>query len=95
MSTARISARCLLTFFYRQMPQVIERGHLYIAQPPLYKVKRGSSEQYLKNDQAREEYLMREGLKDAILTLANGEQRSGEDLRELVDLARQVRSALD
>jgi DNA gyrase subunit B len=85
----------LLTFFYRQMPQIIERGHLYIAQPPLYKVKRGSSEQYLKNERAREEYLLADGLKDAVLTLSTGEQRTGEDLRALVELARQVRTTLD
>ena len=85
----------LLTFFYRQMPEVIERGHLYIAQPPLYKVSRGKSEQYLKDEAAREEFLIGDGLKDAVLTLANGEQRTGEDLRVLVEQARKVRNSLD
>jgi DNA gyrase subunit B len=77
------------------MPAVIERGHLYIAQPPLYKVKRGQSEQYLKDERAREEFLVSEGLKDAVLTLASGEQRVGADLRALVELTRQVRASLE
>jgi DNA gyrase subunit B len=85
----------LLTFFYRQMPEIIDRGHLYIAQPPLYKVKRGASEQYLKDERAREEFLISEGLKDAVLTLSSSEQRSGADLKALVEQARQVRASLE
>ena len=84
----------LLTFFYRQMPQLIERGHLYIAQPPLYKVKRGSSEQYLKDERAREDYLLTNGLEGAVLRLAHGEERGSQDLRAIVDEARGVRSLL-
>ena len=85
----------LLTFFYRQMPEIIERGHLYIAQPPLYKVKRQSSETYLKDETALEDYLVDAGLKEAVLTLHNGEQRSGEDLRGLVTQARKIRTLLN
>jgi len=85
----------LLTFFYRQMPELIERGHLYIAQPPLYKVKRGASERYLKDDKALEAYLIELGLEDAVLTLANGEDRSGSDLAAIVGEALAVRQALD
>ena len=85
----------LLTFFYRQMPELIERGHLYIAQPPLYKVKRGNSEQYLKDDAALEDYLIASGLEDAVLQLATGEERAGEDLKDIVAEALQIRSALD
>ena len=74
----------LLTFFYRQMPEIIERGHLYIAQPPLYKVKKQSPETYLKDEAGLEDYLINSGLEDAVLVLHNGEQISGNDLRELV-----------
>ncbi len=85
----------LLTFFYRQMPEVIERGHLYIAQPPLYKVKRGSSEQYLKDDAALERYLIDQGLEDTVLILANGEERAGPDLRVIVEEALTIRAAIE
>ncbi|CAI8414316.1 MAG: DNA topoisomerase (ATP-hydrolyzing) subunit B [PS1 clade bacterium] len=85
----------LLTFFYRQMPEVIEGGYLYIAQPPLYKIKRQSSETYLKDESALEDYLIETGLGDAVLTLASGEQRSGADLAELVKQARDIRAILE
>ncbi len=85
----------LLTFFYRQMPEVIERGHLFIAQPPLYKIKRQSSERYLKDDAALEEYLLETGSGEAVLTLASGEQRSGADLQTLLTEARLVKATLN
>ena len=85
----------LLTFFYRQMPEVIERGHLYIAQPPLYKVKRGSSEQYLKDSKALEAYLVDTGLENTTLVLADGTERAGADLRAIVEEALGIRAALD
>ncbi len=85
----------LLTFFYRQMPEIIERGHLFIAQPPLYKVKRGQSEQYLKDDAALEEFLIGQGMEDTVLVTADGTERAGADLREIIDKALQVRSALE
>jgi DNA gyrase subunit B len=85
----------LLTFFYRQMPEVIERGHLYIAQPPLYKVKRGSSEQYLKDGKALENYLIETGLEGSTLQLADGSERGGADLRAIVEEALAIRAALD
>ena len=85
----------LLTFFYRQMPEVIEGGYLYIAQPPLYKIKRQSSETYLKDEGALEDYLIEAGLSEAVLTMASGEQRSGADLVDLVKQARAIRAILD
>ncbi|MDQ4061181.1 MAG: DNA gyrase subunit B, partial [Pseudomonadota bacterium] len=81
-------------FFYRQMPDLISQGHLFIAQPPLYKVKRGSSEQYLKDERALEDYLVGTGLEDAALHAANGEVRTGADLGAVVDEARTVRQLL-
>jgi DNA gyrase subunit B len=84
----------LLTFFYRQMREIIDRGHLYIAQPPLYKVTRGKSEQYLKDERALEDYLIEAGLDDCVFKSASGEDRSGRDLRSMVDDARVIRSVL-
>ncbi len=84
----------LLTFFYRQMKDLIERGHLFIAQPPLYKVTRGKSEQYLKDERALEDYLVTGGLDEAVLRLASGEERAGRDLRRLLEEARVVRNLL-
>jgi len=74
----------LLTFFYRQMPELIERGYVYIAQPPLYKAKRGNSVIYLKDDREMEEYLIGGGTDEAVLEKANGEKIMGQDLVELV-----------
>jgi DNA gyrase subunit B len=85
----------LLTFFFRQMRQVIEAGHLFIAQPPLFKVKRGQSEQYLKDERGLEDYLVEAGLDSATLTLASGEARASADLRALVEEARALRRQLD
>jgi DNA gyrase subunit B len=84
----------LLTFFFRQMPSLIEAGHLYIAQPPLYKVTRGKSEQYLKDERALEDYLIETGLDDCVLRLASGEERRGRDLQTLVEDARAIRNLL-
>lgn len=82
----------LLTFFYRQMPELIERGYLYIAQPPLYKVTRGRSEQYLKDDAELDAYLIEGGTAEAVMILADGEQIGGEDLRNTVREAVAFRS---
>jgi DNA gyrase subunit B len=85
----------LLTFFYRQMPELIERGHLYIAQPPLYKIKRGSSEQYLKDNKALEENLVDQGLDGVKLALGNGSERAGADLRAIVEEALAIRGVIE
>jgi len=80
----------LLTFFYRQMPELVERGHIYIAQPPLYKIRRGQSEQYLKDERALEEYLLTVGLEDSALTTFAGAARGGNDLAEIAGKSRDV-----
>jgi DNA gyrase subunit B len=85
----------LLTFFYRQMPQVIERGYLYIAQPPLYKATKGKSSRYLKDDPDLEVFLVDEGLDGAELDLASGERRTARDLEALVTASRSAKANVD
>jgi len=85
----------LLTFFYRQMPELIEGGYLYIAQPPLYKVSRGKSEVYLKDQAAMEDYLINQGVDGAILRLGDGSEIAGQDLTRVVDEARRLKRLLD
>ncbi|WP_179188199.1 DNA topoisomerase (ATP-hydrolyzing) subunit B [Kiloniella majae] len=84
----------LLTFFYRQMPEIIERGYLYIAQPPLYRAKRGDSIRYLKDDRMMESYLISNGVKDALLETKEGVQVAGEDLIEVVSNAVTARNLM-
>jgi DNA gyrase subunit B len=84
----------LLTFFFRQMPELIERGHLYIAQPPLYKATRGKAVTYLKDERALEDYLIGGGIEGATLRLASGLEIAGEQLRHLIDESRFVRQVL-
>ncbi|MBL1437047.1 MAG: DNA topoisomerase (ATP-hydrolyzing) subunit B [Rhodobacteraceae bacterium] len=85
----------LLTFFFRQMPELIEGGYLYIAQPPLYKVSRGKSEVYLKDQGALEDYLIEQGLADTVLVLGDGSKIAGADLKRVVEEARMTRTILN
>ncbi|CAN5234172.1 DNA topoisomerase (ATP-hydrolyzing) subunit B [soil metagenome] len=85
----------LLTFFYRQMPELIERGHVYIAQPPLYKVSKGKQSRYLKDQSEMDSYLIEEGSSEAELDLAGGERRTGQDLQSLVREAKAFKALAD
>ena len=85
----------LLTFFYRQMPELVEKGHLYIAQPPLYKVAKGKSETYLKDQRAFEDYLITTGLEETALALGSGEVRAGRDLRDIAEQARGIAKIIE
>jgi len=84
----------ILTFFYRQMPEIIERGYLYIAQPPLYKVGRGKSEVYLKDDKQLIDYLLNAGTSDVVITDATGTQHAGEEIKQLAESARRIKSLI-
>ena len=84
----------LLTFFYRQMPELIERGYVYIAQPPLYKAKRGNSIIYLKDDREMEDYLINGGCEDACLEKADGERIIGQDLVAYVESTKKARNLI-
>jgi len=85
----------LLTFFFRQMPQIVEQGYLYIAQPPLYGITRGKGRLYQKGDRELEAYLIDEGLSDVVLVAHDGAQLAGNDLRAVVERAREVRHLLE
>nr|WP_217807754.1 DNA topoisomerase (ATP-hydrolyzing) subunit B [Oceanibacterium hippocampi] len=84
----------LLTFFYRQMRELVDAGYLYIAQPPLYKVMRGKTSVYLKDERSLEDYLIDQGHADVVLRLADGEQQGGQDLRRLLDQALSCRDLI-
>jgi DNA gyrase subunit B len=85
----------LLTFFYRQMPQVLERGYLYIAQPPLYKAAKGKSSRYLKDDSEMESFLIDEGVDGAVLELSSGERLAGNDLLARVQSSRAAKAHIE
>ena len=85
----------LLTFFYRQMYPLISSGCLYIAQPPLYKAKKGNSETYLKDDDDLDNYLINSGVDESILTLGSGETISSNDLLNIIDKSRKFRSLIN
>ena len=85
----------LLTFFYRQMIELIERGFLYIAQPPLYRIQKGKSEVYLKDDAAMEEFLMREAIGNCTLTISSGEEVGRDELQEILSEASKAKHMLE
>jgi DNA gyrase subunit B len=85
----------LLTFFYRQTRELIERGHIYIAQPPLYKATRGRSELYLKDEVALEDYLLQGGLEDAVFKTRDGAEHAGHDLLSILQQARDITKAIN
>ena len=85
----------LLTFFYRQMPELIERGYIYIAQPPLYKASKGKSSRYLKDDAEMDAFLVDEGVDGAELDLSSGERMTGQDLLALVQMCRSAKANID
>jgi len=85
----------LLTFFYRKMPEIIDAGYLYIAQPPLYKITQGKSISYIKDEIEMNDYLISEGISDCVLTLFSGEQIAGDDLAKLVHEAKECNSIID
>jgi len=84
----------ILTFFYRQMPEIIEKGYLYIAQPPLYKVGRGKSEVYLKDDKQLIDYLLNAATSDIVITDATGAQHAGEEIKHLAEGARRIKNLI-
>ena len=85
----------LLTFFYRQMPDLVDKGHVYIAQPPLYKVQRGKAHTYLKDQRALEDYLIDSGINEAVLTAGDGSERAGRDLRDILDQSRAITAGIN
>ena len=85
----------LLTFFYRRMQDLIKAGYLYIAQPPLYKVTKGKSEVYLKDDLALQNYLIDMGIEDSTLNINNGTIVAGPDLQRIVILIKKIKKIID